>query len=380
MKALLRKAWDNLFLLPNVGQTEAFIARAMLGFALYHFLPGVMDQVSQPVPVGLAHWFDLTWLSNLHTYQIYRFIFLAVAFWFTSGVALPASLPVMTLMHILPLTLYNSQGHPHHGFQIMSLSILGMTITTLVLAGRGQTGAADAIKKPLRLLVTLAASLLAAWLFQLWYGGTPRLELARLLGSPFGPYIASYVLTAINVVAFVLIAFGVQQSSVRGQGIALPSKLLNSWLLLTAQFVIGAAYLVSVCSKMNRSKGEWLINSHYVALDFVKTMRQSYYSALNPEFAHDPAGVVFLMNHANVARLFFDAGVILEIALVFGAGTRRLALILGVSTVAMHLSIEALMTLTFYTHEMMVLIFFVNIPFLAACIAERIAPRLKLSE
>lgn len=380
MKALLQKAWDNLFNLPAVGQTEAFLARAMLGFALYHFLPGVMDQVSQPVPVGLAHWFDLTWLSNVQTYGIYRLAFLAVAFWFASGVLLPVSLPVMTLMHILPLTLYNSQGHPHHGFQIMSLSILGMSVATVTLALRGRTDAADALRKPVRLVLTLVAAFIAAWVFRWWYFGDLRFQLGALISKVMGGYLASYIVTGVNVIVFALVAFGVQQTAVRAQGIALPNRLLNSWLLLTTQFVIGAAYLVSVCSKMYRSKGEWLINSHYVALDFVKTMRQSYYSALNPQFAHDPAGVVFLMNHANLARLFFDAGVILEIVLVFAAGTRRLAMILGVITVSMHLSIEALMTLTFYTHEMMVLIFFVNVPFIVACLLERSAPKLRLGE
>jgi hypothetical protein len=367
----LRLAWEHLFPIPNVGQTEAFLARALLTGAIIHFLPSGMDQITQPVPVGLAHWFDLTWMSNAQSFAVFRFVSFTVAFWFASGVALPVSLPILTLLHVLPYTLYNSQGHPHHGYQIMSLSLLGMSVATITMAVRGRTKAMDTLRKPLHLLLTLAGAAAAAWIFREWLNCVPRAQVGQAVNGMAGAYFGSFLHTTVDLIVVVALGFVVQQVSTRRNGIALPYSELNAWLLIAPQFMIGGAYLISVCSKMIRSKGEWLINSHYVALDFVKTLRQSYYSDLDPAFAHEPAGVVWLMNHPNMARLFFDGGVMLETALVLAVGTRRLALIFGICTIVMHQSIEALMTLTFYTHEMMVLIYFVNLPFLLACLLDR---------
>ena len=293
MKTLARRALAALFPMPSVSMLEAVLTRAVLACVLWHFFPLQMEQTTQPMPVGLAHWFDLTWLSDAATYHSYRLGFLAALIWYVSGLALPLALPVMTLLHVLPYTLFNSQAHPHHGYQIMSLALLGMSVAAIVLALKNQAG----------------------WLR--------------------------------------------------------PSAVLNAWLLLSAQLMIGGAYLISVCSKMILSRGMWFFNSHYVALDFVKTARQNYYSTLAPALQFDPPGVVWLLNHANLARLFFGGGVVLEAALWLAIGTRRLSLLMGVAVIAMHESIQAMMGLTFYTHEAMVAVFFINVPYWLSRLAGR---------
>jgi hypothetical protein len=285
MKNIAQRALAALFPIPSVSPLEAVLTRALLAYALWYFFPLHMEQTTQPLPVGLAHWFDLTWLSAPATFGTYRLGFSAVLLWYVSGVALPLSLPVLTLLHVLPYTLFNSQGHPHHGYQIMSLTLLGMSVTAVV----------HGVKN------------LAVWLR--------------------------------------------------------PSAVMDAWLLLSAQLMIGGAYLISVCSKMILSGGMWLFNSHYVALDFVKTARQNYYSTLEPALQFDPPGVVWLLNHATIARLFFGGGVLLEAVLWIAIGTRRLSLLLGVAVILMHRSIEALMGLNFDTHIAMVAVFFLHAPY-----------------
>ena len=143
--------------------------------------------------------------------------------------------------------------------------------------------------------------------------------------------------------------------------------------------MIAGAYLISVLSKLHYSDGMWLFKSHFVALDFVKTARQNYYSSLDPALQFDPPGVVWLLNHATLARVLFDSGVILETVLILAIGTRRLSLLMGLSVIAMHESIRAMMGLNFYTHESMVAVFFINVPYWLTKLIEKLSPQRALA-
>jgi hypothetical protein len=139
-----------------------------------------------------------------------------------------------------------------------------------------------------------------------------------------------------------------------------PSPVVRSWSLVTAQFVIASAYLISVFSKFIRSDGEWLVNSYYVALDFVKTLRQNYYSSLDPLYAVDPpAYIVMMMQHPVITALFFDFGVALEALMIFAVGYRKWTFAFGASLIFMHITIAKIMNLFFPTHVAMLAIFWV---------------------
>jgi hypothetical protein len=198
------------------------------------------------------------------------------------------AVPLITLTHILPWTLHNSQGFTYHGNQIMSLTMIAQTATVWWLAGKKKAG----------------------WLQ--------------------------------------------------------PSAETGRWLLFNSQFAVATAYFVSVCSKMIRSDWQWFQNSYYVALDFVKTMRQNYYSSLDPQYATDPPFVVFFMEHPMLAASMFSFGVVLEILLFFVIGQRLWGLVTGVLLILMHLGIAEMMNLFFPTHVFMLVVFFINVPFLVA--------------
>ncbi|MDB6117094.1 MAG: hypothetical protein JWO08_875 [Verrucomicrobiaceae bacterium] len=365
MKALFRRAWDAFLPIPNVDQFEAFLTRAFLAAILHRFLPQeAMDAVAQPKPVGLAHLMDLTWLSQPQPYAIFHFVFLVIAFLYASGIVLQMTLPVLTLLHLLPYTLLNSQASPHHGYQIISLALVGMSVVAVAqgLSGKGQPW--PSLK---HLLITVILAVVTTVLFDRFMMMRGAGEtIAQWIGAMFGAQGPSYVFSLLRIVVFTLLAKALTEYAMKDEKRCLPSPLLNAYLLIAAQFMIGGAYLVSVCSKMQMSKGQWLVNSHYVALDFVKTMRQSYYSALDPKFAQDPASVLFLMSHENLARLFFGGGVLLETVLILAVGTRWLALFFGIALLVMHSTIEELMTLTFPTNQYMDTLFYINVPFLIA--------------
>lgn len=153
-----------------------------------------------------------------------------------------------------------------------------------------------------------------------------------------------------------------------------------TWLWIYTIAVAAATYLVSVCSKIDESKGQWLKNSPYVATQIVKTHRQNYYNNLDPGFirgvppapadppdpANDryrhpvPAAADWLSRHPSLARLVFGSGFFLEMFAFLALIDRRAALVVGLGLVTLHGSVEWLMELTFPFNQRVVALYFVN--------------------
>ena len=165
----------------------------------------------------------------------------------------------------------------------------------------------------------------------------------------------------------------------RGFRWGFPDAWINSRILWQSTIIIAGTYLVSVITKMKQSGGKWLWNSNNVALDIIKTQRQTYYNDLDPANQGDPANALWLLAHPWQARLLFSSGVILETLSFLALGGRGLAFLIGISLIAMHRSIEELMGgLTFPNNEAMCVIYLINVPFLIAWPIDRwILPRLK---
>ena len=153
-----------------------------------------------------------------------------------------------------------------------------------------------------------------------------------------------------------------------------------TWLWVYTIAIAAASYIISVCSKWDESKGQWLKNSPYVATQIVKTHRQNYYNSLDPQFIQgvqpatapvaDPAtdryrypiprSADWLGRHPDLARLIFGAGFFLELLVFLAVLDRRAALLFGLCLVSLHGSIAWLMELSFPFNERTVGVFFVN--------------------
>ena len=153
-----------------------------------------------------------------------------------------------------------------------------------------------------------------------------------------------------------------------------------TWLWVYTIAIAAASYIISVCSKLDESKGQWLKNSPYVATQIVKTHRQNYYNSLDPQFIQgvqpatapvaDPAtdryrhpippSADWLGRHPDLARLIFGAGFFLELLVFLAVLDRRAALLFGLGLVSLHGSIAWLMELSFPFNERTVGVFFVN--------------------
>jgi hypothetical protein len=358
MKNVVARFWNGLFPFPSVSVLEDFFLRALLAGALFWFFPPALQIQSQPEPVGLAHWFDLTWLSGAGVFPIYRAVFFGLLVLYVAGFALPVTLPLMTLVHILPATLHNSQGFTFHGNQIMSLTLVGLSVMTLYFAVTRRTGVVYPVSMR-RLLVPVVVFIEAVLLWM-----TEKNFMIVSLGWQICPEASPLVIGWCHVLAFIAVFAVVVAlpSALAGawNEAGSPSPLVRSWALVTAQFVIASAYLISVFSKFIRSDGEWLVNSYYIALDFVKTLRQNYYSSLDPQYAVDPpAYIVMMMQHPVITALFFDFGVALEALMIFAVGHRKWTFAFGASLIFMHITIAKIMNLFFPTHVAMLAIFWV---------------------
>ena len=153
-----------------------------------------------------------------------------------------------------------------------------------------------------------------------------------------------------------------------------PDAKLRSWLLMQSMMVVAGAYFISVIAKMENSHGSWFWNSNNIALDMVKTQRQTYYNKLDPSRAEIPPQALYMLQHPMLARAMFSSGVLLEAScIVILLGNRLVALLIGLSLVAMHRSIDMLMGgVAFPLDELCDFIFLIGVPFAMAWCVERI--------
>ncbi len=156
-----------------------------------------------------------------------------------------------------------------------------------------------------------------------------------------------------------------------------PHEALRGRLLWLSVTIIAGTYFVSVITKIIESKGMWLANANYFALDMVKAQRQTWLNDLSPKAAEIPSNAMWMLLHPWTARLVFGSGIFLEAATVMAIGNRLLAFVIGVSLIIMHRCIAWLMgDIAFANNEFVDLTFFVGVPFGIAWLMERsLSPR-----
>ena len=125
------RLFSGFFVLPSVSPLEGFLLRAFFGVVVVYTLRFEVPFSTQPHPSGLARVFDLTWLSHTGNYSVFRAVMSVLLVLYAGGLMLPLILPLLALGHVLVFTLYNSQGYAHHGFQIVSLTLVAQAATVL---------------------------------------------------------------------------------------------------------------------------------------------------------------------------------------------------------------------------------------------------------
>lgn len=132
-----------------------------------------------------------------------------------------------------------------------------------------------------------------------------------------------------------------------------------------AKVIMAASYVSAAICKLFASSEFWIARAPYMALQVVKSNMQAYYNDLvttgTPLANAFPYWVV---ENPNLARVFFTGGLLLELFAFLALVNRWWALFIGVSMLLLHWSVQLLMSLEFKHHVYLLLIFYVNAPWL----------------
>ncbi|MEZ5304450.1 MAG: hypothetical protein R3F11_27970, partial [Verrucomicrobiales bacterium] len=139
---------------------------------------------------------------------------------------------------------------------------------------------------------------------------------------------------------------------------------------------IAAAYVVSAISKLIASGGTWLAQLPNIALQLRKNERAEYFNTLS-DAGGAAAGFLerLVIDHPNLAIVFFGIGFVLELFAFAALLNRRLMALFGIGLIGLHVMVSHFMQLGFFFNKFALLIVFVNVPFwLVAAIRSRRTP------
>jgi hypothetical protein len=129
--------------------------------------------------------------------------------------------------------------------------------------------------------------------------------------------------------------------------------------------VIAAGYLLAAIAKLVRSDGRWIAQVPLIAGEVLKTHGQTYASTLTDGvIARGDAIARFIFAHPDVIRGVLGCALLLELTAPLALLGRTPALIVGVGLLAMHAAIGQIMLVYFPENVGLLLIYFVDAPFL----------------
>lgn len=130
--------------------------------------------------------------------------------------------------------------------------------------------------------------------------------------------------------------------------------------------IFAAGYVV--CGWVKLQNSDWLWFHKVVpglAMELEKTNWSAYYDTLEPVPQILSTTVNLMNEHPTVARIFFGAGLLIELFAFLALWSRRWSFFVGLAIIALHLSISQLMQLNFWYHIWAAMIFMVNLPGIA---------------
>jgi hypothetical protein len=134
-----------------------------------------------------------------------------------------------------------------------------------------------------------------------------------------------------------------------------------------------ATYIVAGIWKVHRSGFfGWIADVPNLAVQVKKIGLQTYYADGNPAaLEHADKMVHWLTAYPWLTSLLIGSGLIFELAAFLALFNRTLCALIGISLYVMHWIIRYVMGLEFGLNEWVLLIFFVNVPFVVAYVFDR---------
>jgi hypothetical protein len=142
------------------------------------------------------------------------------------------------------------------------------------------------------------------------------------------------------------------------------SQVFRDSSMFLCQQMIAASYVITGLTKFEKSKGHWIEDSPNLVVQFDKNLQMDFYNHLQPPDERMTQWMTnFLTNYPSLGMIIFGSALLLEFLAFFALFNRSIMALWGLALIAMHLSISVIMKLDFFYNEMVLLIFFVNIPF-----------------
>jgi hypothetical protein len=145
----------------------------------------------------------------------------------------------------------------------------------------------------------------------------------------------------------------------------LPATAAHRDAVQAAKLMIAAAYVASGWTKLIASGGYWVAQLPDISLQLVKTHANTYYDTLATPSAWSAELPRLIAEHPQLTRLAFTPGLLLELGAVFALTGRRAGCVIGLGLLVMHVLARVVMELGFLAHEWLLVIFFINVPWLA---------------
>ncbi|MFV0337458.1 MAG: hypothetical protein ACK5LK_04345 [Chthoniobacterales bacterium] len=166
-----------------------------------------------------------------------------------------------------------------------------------------------------------------------------------------------FQVVALSYLSILFISIGTLENS---QGAAEHYRQLIHW----TRILIAGIYLTTAITKLDRSDGKWLWNTPNLSVQIIKTHANDFANTgIPPDPFYFETLPSLIADNPHLARIFFAPGLLLELFLFLGLISRTWSLVMGASIILLHRGIEWLMGLNFATHEWLIWIFFINIPY-----------------
>jgi len=139
----------------------------------------------------------------------------------------------------------------------------------------------------------------------------------------------------------------------------------NQLAMFLSQQAVVSVYFTSALTKLIRSKFRWLYTVKNIPIQIEKTNMQNYYNELNAPPASWVKEVMnWCVRYPIITIIIFGLGLFLELLSPFSLINRSTNIIFGILFIGFHVLNSALFKLKFQTLQRLVIIYFINIPYL----------------
>jgi len=140
---------------------------------------------------------------------------------------------------------------------------------------------------------------------------------------------------------------------------------IDQLAMFWSQQAVVSVYFTSALTKLIRSKFRWLYLVKNIPIQIEKTNMQNYYNELKePPSSSAKKAIHWCVRYPIITILIFGLGLLLELLSPFSLINRSTNIIFGILFIGFHSLNSVFFKLKFQTLQRLIIIYFINIPYL----------------